>query len=133
MVDIYQYYTIYTHQCRPNLIHSHTYTHTHTHIHTHTLVVVSLSLGVVSRADKTFKLTCFSYGGILTSGALVGPGLPGSGLQLEPDRETEGTGENQYSVTTSVLSEDAGSLYTCTGINEVSTEFETIEVTGTYA
>ena len=74
---------------------------------------VSLSIGVVSRRQRTYIVTCTATGGRLTTGSLTGPGLPDSGLSLEAEGSIGYTGENTYSVTSDTLSGDVGLVYTC--------------------
>ena len=93
-------------------------------------VSVSLSIGVVSRRQRTYTVTCVVTGGRLTSGSLTGPGLPDSGLNLEAVGSIGYTGENTYSVTSVTLSEDVGSVYTCTARNDVSSPQTTLELAG---
>ena len=92
---------------------------------------VSLSIGVVSRTDRTYTVTCIATGGVITdSNSLTGPGLPDSGLSLEAVGSIGYTGENTYSVTSDTLSEHIGSVYTCTARNDVSSPQTTLELAG---
>ena len=94
---------------------------------------VSLSIQQVSRTDRTYTMTCRATGGRLTgSNSLTGPGLPDSGLSLEAEGSIGYTGQNTYSVTSDTLSEDVGSVYTCTARNDVSRPQTTLELAGSY-
>ena len=96
------------------------------------VVSVSLSIGVVSRSQRTYTVTCVATGGRLTTGSITGPGLPDSGLSLVAEGSIGYTGENTYSVTSDTLSEDVGSVYTCTARNDVSSPQTTLELAGSY-
>ena len=97
------------------------------------IVSVSLSIGVVSGRLGTYTMTCVATGGVITgSNSLTGPGLPDSGLSLVAEGSIGYTGENTYSVTSDTLSEDVGSVYTCTARNDVSSPQTTLELAGSY-
>ena len=66
-------------------------------------------------------MTCTATGGTLSTNSLTGPGLGGGGLQLQAEGSIGRTGQNTYSVTSGILSEQSnGSNYTCTAMNNVS-------------
>ena len=92
------------------------------------VVSVSLSIGVVSRRQRRYTVTCVATGGRLTTGSITGPGLSSSGLSLVAEGSIGYTGENTYSVTSDTLSEDVGSVYTCTARNDVSSPQTTLEL-----
>ena len=75
-------------------------------------------------------MTCRATGGRLTTGSITGPGLSNSGLSLVAEGSIGYTGENTYSVTSDTLSEDVGSVYTCTVRNDVSSPQTTLELAG---
>ena len=76
-------------------------------------------------------MTCRATGGRLTgSNSLTGPGLSSSGLSLVAEGSIGYTGENIYSVTSVTLSEDVGSVYTCTARNDVSSPQMTVTLAG---
>ena len=78
-------------------------------------------------------MTCIATGGIITrSNSLTGSGLPDSGLSLEAEGSIGYIGKNTYSVTSDTLSEDVGSVYTCTARNDVSSPQTTLELAGSY-
>ena len=92
---------------------------------------VSLSIEVVSRHHRTYTVTCRATGGRLTgSSSLTGPGLPDSGLSLVAEGSIGYTGQNTYSVTSDTLSEDVGSVYSCTARNAVSSPQMTVTLAG---
>ena len=85
------------------------------------IVSLSVSIGVVSRRDGTFRVTCRATGGTLSTSSLTGPGLGGGGLQLQAEGSIGRTGQNTYSVTSDTLSgQSNGDTYTCTAMNNVS-------------
>ena len=97
------------------------------------IVSMSLSIGVVSGRLGTYTVTCVATGGIITRlNSLTGPGLSNSGLSLVAVGSIGYTGENTYSVTSETLSEDVGSVYTCTARNNVSSPQTTLELAGSY-
>ena len=78
-------------------------------------------------------MTCIATGGVITRlNSLTGPGLPDSGLSLVAEGSIGYTGENTYSVTSDTLSEDVGSVYTCTARNDVSSPQTTLDLAGSY-
>ena len=74
-------------------------------------------------------MTCTVTGGRLSSSSLTGPGL-GSGLSLQRQGSSSDRGENAYSITSGTLSEDVGSVYTCTVMNDVSSPQTSLELEG---
>ena len=84
-------------------------------------VSLFVSIGVVSRREGTFRVTCTATGGTLSTSSLTGSGLGGGGLQLQAEGSTGRTGQNTYSVTSGTLSgQSNGDIYTCTAMNNVS-------------
>ena len=65
-------------------------------------------------------MTCTASVGHLINGSLAGPGLPSSNLTLQAVGTIGYAGENMYSVSSGPLSENIGSVYTCTAANSVS-------------
>ena len=100
-------------------------------MHNYTIVSVSVSIGVVSRREGTFRVTCRATGGTLSTSSLTGPGLGGEGLQLQAVGSIVSTGQNTYSVTSDTLSRQSnGAAYTCTAMNDVSSPEMTTVLSG---
>ena len=92
--------------------------------------VVSMpTISVISRGDGTYTVNCTVTGGRLSSSSLTGPGLGSSGLSL-PTMRASDRGKNTYSRTSGTLSEDVGSVYTCTVMNDVSSPETSLTLTG---
>ena len=95
----------------------------------HVVSVPTISVRVVSRRTRTHTVTCTVTGGRLSSGSLTGPGLS-SGLSLQRQGNSSDRGENTYSRTSGTLSEDVGSVYTCTVMNDVSSPETSLTLAG---
>ena len=93
---------------------------------------VAVSVKTVSRRQRTFEVTCMVTGGHLSSGSLTGPGLGSVGLSL-PTTSSSNRGQNTYSTTSETLSEDLGSVYTCTATNDVSSPETSLALAGMVA
>ena len=92
---------------------------------------VSVSIGVVSRREGTFNVTCRATGGTLSTSSLTGPGLGGEGLQLQPVGSIGRTGTNIYTANSGILSRQSnGATYTCTAMNDVSSPEMTTVLAG---
>ena len=97
------------------------------------VVSLSVSIGVVSGRGRTFRVTCTATGGTLSTSSLTGPGLGGGGLQLQAEGSIGRTGQNTYSVTSGILSEQSnGDTYTCTAVNNVSSPEISAVLAGIY-
>ena len=97
----------------------------------HVVSVPIISVRIVSRADRRYTVTCTVTGGRLSSSSLTGPGLSSSGLSLQRQGSSSDRGENTYSRTSGTLSEDVGSVYTCTVMNGMSSPETSLELAGT--
>ena len=96
-------------------------------------VSLFVSIGVVSSREGTFRVTCTATGGTLFTSSLTGPGLGGGGLQLQAEGSIGRTGQNTYSVTSGILSEQSnGDTYTCTAMNNVSSPENRTVLAGMY-
>ena len=79
-------------------------------------------------------MICTASGGNVTgSSSLTGPGLPNSGLSLMALGSIGYTGENTYTVTSGILSNDVGSVYYCTASNDLSSPRKTLMLARTYS
>ena len=96
------------------------------------IVSVSLSIQQVSRRQRNYTVTCTASGGNVTgNSSLTGPGLPNNGLSLMALGTIGYTGENTYTVTSGILSNDVGSVYNCTALNNLSSPRKTLVLAGT--
>ena len=97
----------------------------------YTVSSVTLSVSVVSGREGTYTVTCRTTGGRALSISLTGPGITGGGgLSVVAEGTRQYRGQDNYTATSNTLSEEVGSVYTCTASNNVSSPEASLELRG---
>ena len=85
---------------------------------------------VVSRNNKTFRVTCTSTGGRVLNMSVTGPDFNSHLSNIKAVDTVMRMGNDTFSGTTQTLTASYGEIYNCTASNGVSVLTKSIEVKG---